>query len=299
MKPTQDLEQLVRLSEYIQCVKTGLTNTDAFRVVTQTHFDYAAKSTAARIAELIIPFYSFQAKNFEFWLKMLTENPIAMANLANYFNAAWNFEDIDFDRIQYYESQLNHTLQANIKLNEQGLTLKVNPSFMDPLALLANPLDSMAGRITPILQSVTNAMSVQDRNYVLQNLPAQTAITAGAALAATPVPGLNLLGAGIATGSQIYNRYSSGIRSYQRTGSVLPLISPSIFGSVKTSTQYGRASYTNSRAYSDPAKRRPRRVNIYNKLYTDTGKNRWKLRMMPADAATIRYRIRDNQNRFR
>ena len=293
MKPTKDIEDITRLTAYVEATKRGLTNIDAFELIRKTHFDYGTKTNIQHILELVFPFYSFKLKNFEFWLEYMSKNPSAAYHLLQLTTADWNWEDIDFDRIEYYQSRLNHMTQANLQLNEQGLTLKINPSMMDPVNLMLNPLDSLAGSVAPWMQPIVDAIQSKEP-YGYDKL---AGTTAGAALAA--VPGLGVAGMTIATGSQYASRLTSGIRSHQRTGSVLPLVLPSIFGSVKTPAQYGRASYTNSRAYMDPAKQRPRRVNIYNRYYTDTGKNRWKIRFYPIDAATVQYRIRDNYNRFR
>lgn len=293
MKPTKDVEDITRFAAYIEATKRGLTNIDAFELIRKTHFDYGTKTNVQHILELVFPFYSFKLKNFEFWLEYMTKNPSAAYHLLQLTTSDWNWEDIDFDRIEYYQSRLNHMTQTNLQLNEQGLTLKINPSIMDPVNLMLNPLESLAGSVAPWVQPIVDAIQ-GDEPYGYDKL---AGTTAGAALAA--VPGMGVAGMAIATGSQYASRLTSGIKSHQRTGSVLPLVLPSVFGSVKTPTQYGRASYTNSRAYMDPAKQRPRRVNIYNKYYTDTGKNRWKIRFYPIDAATVQYRIRDNYNRFR
>lgn len=293
MKPTKDLEDITRFAAYIEATKRGLTNTDAFELIRKTHFDYGTKTNTQHWLELIFPFYSFKLKNFEFWLDFAVRNPQVTYNLLQMATNEWNWEDIDFDRIEYYQSQLNHMTQGNIQLNREGLTLKLSPSLMDPVNMLLNPIEAFSGSVAPWMQPIVDAMQ-QDEPY---NYGQLVGTTAGAALAT--VPGLGMAGMGLATGSQYANRFSSGIRNAQRTSSGLPLILPSVFGSVKTPAQYGKASYTNSRAYMDAEFRRPRRVNIYNKYYTDTGKNRWKIRFYPIDAATVQYRVRDNQNRFR
>ena len=293
MKPTKDIEDITRFTAYIEATKRGLTNVDAFELIRKTHFDYGTKTNTQHILELVFPFYSFKLKNFEFWLDFMSRSPSTAYQLLQLTTADWNWEDIDFDRIEYYQSQLNHITQANLKLNEQGLTLKINPSIMDPVNLMLNPLEALSGSVAPWVQPIVNAIQEKEP-YGYDKL---LGTTAGAALAT--VPGMGVAGMTIAAGSQYASRLTSGIRSYQRTGSVLPLALPSVFGSVKTPAQYGKASYTNSRAYMDPARRIPRRVNIYNKYYTDTGKNRWKIRFYPIDAATVQYRIRDNYNRFR
>ena len=293
MKPTKDLEDITRFSAYIEATKRGLTNTDAFELIRKTHFDYGTKTNTQHWLELIFPFYSFKLKNFEFWLDFAARNPQVTYNLLQMTTNEWNWEDIDFDRIEYYQSQLNHMIQGNIQLNKQGLTLKLSPSIMDPVNMLLNPIEAFSGSVAPWTQPIVDAIQ-QDEPY---NYGQLAGTTAGAALAT--VPGLGMAGMGLAAGSQYASRLKSGVRNAQRTGSGLPLILPSIFGSVKTPAQYGKASYTNSRAYMDAEFRRPRRVNIYNKYYTDTGKNRWKIRFYPLDAATVQYRVRDNQNRFR
>jgi hypothetical protein len=294
LQPTKGLEQITRLAEYLEFIKKGMTNTDAFQLITKTHFDYAAKTGTTRLIEFIIPFYSFQAKNFEFWLDFLNKSPVLAYILTDYFQSVWNWEKIDFSRINAYQSQLNHIMQANIQLNKQGLTLKVNPSFMDPINILANPIDSFTSRVSPIFKPIVDTIQGQ-KPYNYEQL---VGTVTGAA--ASIIPGVGgAIGGATAIASQYANRLESGYRSYQRTGSPLPLIAPSIFGSVKTPAQYGRASYTNSRAFMDPQKRVPRRVSTYNKLYTDTGKNRWQLRYLPVDNFTIQWRIRESTNKFR
>jgi hypothetical protein len=293
MTPTKDVEDITRFAAYIEATKRGLTNIDAFELIRRTHFDYGTKTNAQYLLEFVFPFYSFKLKNFEFWLHYASENPSVTYKLLQLTTNEWNWEDIDFDKIQYYESQLNHMTQANIKLNEKGLTLKISPSIMDPVNLILNPLENLSGNVAPWVQPIVDAIQ-QDEPYGYDKL---AGTVAGAALAT--VPGMGMAGMALATGSQYASRMASGKRAYDRTGSVLPLVLPSVFGSVKTPTQYGKASYTNSRSFMDAEKRRPRRVNIYNKYYTDTGKNRWKIRFYPLDAATVQFRIRDNYNRFR
>lgn len=293
LNPTKQIEQINRLALYLECLKKEMTNTDAFRIVSKTHFDYATKTTANKILEVLIPFSTFQIKNFSFWLDMVEHNPLLMANVVNMFTSQWNWEDIDFERIDAYQSQLNHMMQSNIQLSKSGLTLKLNPSYMDPVSLLLNPVESLSGRVSPLFKPITDAL--------LQNAPYNYEYSAASTLGATISTLGNSTPAGAAVGiaGLTAQSYKSGYKSYQRTGSVLPLIAPSIFGSVKTPTQYGRASYTNSRAFSDPEKRRPRQVSVYHQLYTDSGKNRWQLRYLPVDNFTIHWRIRESTNLFR
>ena len=293
MRPTKDIEDITRFSAYIAATKRGLTNVDAFELIRKTHFDYGTKTNTQYWLELVFPFYSFKLKNFEFWLEFASQNPSVTYKLLQMATSEWNWSEIDFERIEYYQSQLNHMTQANIKLNEQGLTLKINPSMMDPVNILLDPIDSLASSVSPWVQPIMDAIAEKEP----YNYDKLVGTAAGSAIAT--IPGLGLPGMAIAAGSQYASRLTSGIRSAARTGSKLPLVLPSVFGSVKTPEQYGRASYTNSRSFMDAEKRRPRRVNIYNKYYTDTGKNRWKIRFYPIDAATVQYRIKDNYNRFR
>lgn len=292
MMPTKQLEQIFRLSEYMQFIDKGLTNTEVFNIVTKTHFDYAAKGTADRLLELIIPFYSFQAKNFAFWTKQAVENPLLISNIMNMMAPVWNMDQIDFSQIKYNESNLNRLLQGNIQLNQSGLSLKIAPSFLDPLQLLYNPT-SITGRAVPVIQSVEQA--AQASTY---SLASNLGTTLGGIFQATGLPGLRESGAILGAGSQLYSRYKSGIRAMQRTGSPLPVVAPSIFGANYTASRYNQTSYYNQRTYMDAAKRNPRRVRIYDKLYTSTGKNRWALRFRPLDNFTLKWRIRESVGRF-
>lgn len=301
MMPTKQFEQIFRLSEYLKFINDGMTNTEVFKIVADTHFDYAAKSGVARLLELFIPFYSFQAKNFVFWTKQLEKNPLLMHTLMNIMAPVWNLDSLDYSQMEWNTSQINRIFQGNLLLNDKGLTLKINPSFMDVVQLLYNPT-SITSRLAPWAQSLESIFRGEE-----YNLYSNLGTTLGGALQAIPVPGVPVAGAAITAASQIGARYKSAVRAYQRTGNIAPLLLPSIFGSTyipakfpsntRTANKYGQASYYNRRAYMDPSFRIPRRVRIYDKLYTRTGKNRWQLRFRPVDAFTVQWRIRESIRR--
>jgi hypothetical protein len=306
MTPTKDIEQITRLALYVDLIKKRMTNTDAFRIITRTHFDYSAKTNAQRLSEFVIPFNSFQRKNFEFWLNMVSENPTAVYVLLQAVSSQWHFQDLNYDKMQYYQGRLSQMLAGNIILNEKGLTLKLNPSFMDPINLLVDPLEGFTSKLSPVIDFLADVFEDPKDAEDFKN---QLMIIGGSALAALPSEQINdsavstigqlgtLTAGALALAGQYSARQKAAEHHYARTSSRITKTIPSLFGS----TYMGRANYNNQRTFTDYSMRTPRirNTNIYNKLYTDTGKNRWQLRYLPIDNFTIYWRIRESTNLYR
>lgn len=294
LEPTKQVEQITRLALYLDLIKKNMTNSDAFRIITKTHFDYGTKSNLDRIIEFFIPFYSFQKKNFAFWLEYAAKNPAIAYILLQGISSQWHLEDLDINNAKYYQGKLNQILSGNILLNEKGLTLKINPSFMDPINILLNPIGSFSGKLTPIVGYLTDVFKKEaDAQDFINTLVPLT----GAVLSVTPLNALSTIGGITSIAASTTSQYMSAPKHMQRSGSALPIAVPSLFSSTYT----GRATYNNPRTYTDYTKRVPRirNTNIYNRLYTDTGKNRWQMRYMPIDNFTIYWRIRESTNIYR
>ena len=155
-KPNYDLEQIVRLSQHMQQMRQGMSFTDSSYKIAKVHFDYADKTDATRLIELIIPFYNFKMKNFEYWADLIEKNPWVWHLYMDVMNTVWNFDTYD-EYGEHLELANNQSLQynimaGNIVLNSTGLTLKLNPSIQDAIQMSSDPFGNAQSSLFAPLQ---------------------------------------------------------------------------------------------------------------------------------------------------
>lgn len=155
-KPNYDLEQIVRLSQHMQQMRQGMSFTESSYKISKVHFDYADKTDATRLIELIIPFYNFKMKNFEYWADLIEKSPWVWHLYADAMNTAWNFDTYD-EYGEHLELANNQSLQynilaGNIVLNSTGLTLKLNPSIQDAIQMASDPFGNAQSSLFAPLQ---------------------------------------------------------------------------------------------------------------------------------------------------
>ena len=314
MKPNWEVEQIHRLAQYFMLLEQGKTQTETFWKIAQTHFDYALKSDAERMIELVIPFYTFIMRNLEYWVDLITKQGWAAILFRDIMTPIWNFDDYDYDEYSRNMSLQYQILSGALPLSASGLTLKLSPSFMDAFNMLTNPIEALNSRIAAPIKAPLDI--AQDPFNTVNLLPVVGAFA---------------------------QRMRSGIRNYGRTDNPLNLILPSVFGATqrwkeyrKTQRYYPRKNYSKrpqkyyprtkrfypkkqyakrtyhkklwysksfnqSKAFFDKGFRVPRfRVNnFYMDLYTRTGKARWKSRLLPVYPQTLQYRIKDMAHYFK
>ena len=73
------VERVSRLAEYDVLTQKGFNKSKAVDLVEKTHFSYDTKSPIEQTMELIIPFYTFMSRNFEFWADMVERKPTYLA----------------------------------------------------------------------------------------------------------------------------------------------------------------------------------------------------------------------------
>lgn len=304
MKPNGYIEQVARLAQYIHELDMGATPTHAFYEIAKTHFDYATKTDVERYIELVIPFYTFTMRNLEYWADAMASKPWLMGLLRDVMTPVWNLDGEDPDEYRYNRSVQYRILAGNAEIKDNGLVLKLGPSFMDAFNLLTQPLEAATGRMAAPLQLPLKAATGEAFNWDEQ----------------LPIVGTWL------------QRGRSALRNLERTDGDPLTLMPSLFGAVKHWDGYTkkgrryyvrkpprvRKPYRGRRYVARKFKARPIRKtywtriwpklmwpqrwrnprNIYRDQYTSTGKSRISQSMIPVTAATLKYRIRFTNPQF-
>lgn len=314
MKPNREVEQIHRLAQYFMLLEQGKTHTEAFWKIAQTHFDYALKSDAERMIELVFPFYTFTMRNLEYWVDLVTKQGWAAILFRDIMTPIWNFDDYDYDEYSRNMSLQYQILSGALPLSASGLTLKLSPSFMDAFNMLTNPIEAFNSKIAAPIKAPLDI--AQDPFNTVNLLPVVGAFA---------------------------QRMRSGARNYGRTDNPLNLILPSVFGATQRWEEYQKIqryypwrnyskrpkkyyprtkrfypkkqyakktyhkklwyskSFDQNKAFFDKGFRVPRfRVNnFYMDLYSRTGKARWKSRLLPVTPYTLQYRIKDMAHYFK
>lgn len=160
IKPNSNIEQIVRLAEYIQLTRKGLSKTDALVQVERTHFDYTVKSNLTRSIELIVPFYNFTRLNMEFWIKLIMDKPWIANILNGMMIPVWDFDSYDHNEFANNQSLQYQILAGNLPLSDTGFTFKANPSYMDVYNLLVDPANSVVSKLAAPIQNAISGTVV-------------------------------------------------------------------------------------------------------------------------------------------
>ncbi len=264
----EDIENIQRLAGYLTLQDNGIPFTKAIYDLKASHFDYSSKTDLERMLELVIPFYSFKVKNLHYWLDSLEKYGWLSNVMRDFMTPIWNFDEYD-----QYELERNRSLQYNIKTGnivfDNGLTFKLNPSMMDAMQLVTDPIGSIGSSMFVGIQLLTDAAG----NIALQNAGTkskefmQTYLNVNAYNEMQPKEvlqyALNLVPYGAAV-----TRFMNGLQYAQDINNPLPTAVPSLFGRVKrfepyTPKQYNKKQYSKSyskyRKIAKPRKTYPRK----------------------------------------
>ena len=88
------IEQAARLSMFLQRLELGDTVDGAIKGVIKAHFDYSDKTIGMLYTEMIFPFMSFSYKNLNFWIDMMSKNPMLVGQLENIFRPLLNYNSL-------------------------------------------------------------------------------------------------------------------------------------------------------------------------------------------------------------
>ena len=154
MTPMGLVESRIRLAQYLTLMDQGVTKTQAFSRVSRAAFDYATKSKVDKAVEYIMPFYTFQKLNLNYWLDVYFNNPVMVRALDDFRKVSWNTFNVTPEEIQTQRSLQYHIMSGNLQLDPtSGLVLKLNPSQIDVLNLMADPKSNILRQIFAPLQN--------------------------------------------------------------------------------------------------------------------------------------------------
>ena len=325
MSPNSMVEQINRLAEYLILIKKGYSNTKAFQVIADTHFDYALKTDFEKYLELIFPFYTFSKRNLEYWLDAVDRKPWLMRQIDNFMEPVWNFDSYSKEEYARNRSLQYQITSGNIPLTSSGMTFKFSPSFMDAYNLLTNPVESVKSKlfspiqaivdmnfgseasklnaqkqfniwqefpvIGPLLQKVEQSKTYYDRtgnplNAILPSVFGATQRWQPYTKKRYPTRTSTKKKSVKAKRTKYYNQYSFRRRYYSTGYNPNRYFTPKGFGKGYSSGKPKMYNYSNNRRFHSNG-------GFYKKLYNSKGKSRLKARMIPVNAYTLKYRIKD------
>ena len=328
MTPNKWTEQINRLTQYMILEDQGYTRTQIFKKIADTHFDYNVKTMPEMYAELVFPFYTFTMRNLEYWINAVSQKPWLMNMFKDIMTPIWNFDGYTQDELGRNRSLQYQLLSGNLApFEDNGFTIKLNPSYMDVYNLATDVPNSMlslllAGELSPeAFGSITGKMAAPLQVGADLGFELRGGMAAGlfdlrsnsgeSTLIDTLVNTLPVIGAAKV-------RYEQGGKYAERSGfdwQKAPL-TQGTFGATqrweprkpyvkkqknyyydKGDTSSGFTYRTYHRKYY-PSNYPARGKNLYydsfyKKHYTKTGFSKFKLRMMPLTGENLAYRIKD------
>lgn len=284
------IEDSARLAQYLTLQDQGWAYDKIIKNISVTHFNYGIKSKAAIMAELFIPFYSFNVKNLIYFVDELLTRPKFIYNMFNFYTPIWNFDDQNYYELSHNSSLQYQMIAGNIPLKDlipgvnSDITLKIGLSMLDTMFTLVAPVTSIMSKLAPpvslVLNSINEYTSDQATDILegigLKSYQANEADYRGnfkgtsvQSIITNPEEILSLvpmISKQIPISGSMIQRYGQfGPTYYERSGNPLNLALPSVFGATKRYASYTPKKYVsknykyNSSNYS------------YNSYYKNTG----------------------------
>lgn len=156
LKPMSWTENVARYAMYYALKDQGFGINKIANKIKDTHFDYSNKSAFEHSVEGLIPFFTFQRRNLNYWLDVATEHPSFLVQLSNVMSPLididqYSPEELGDDNLVQY-----HVLAGNIKLTD-NIYINVSFSFMDAFTRITDALGSLKDSVFNPLQIVLDA----------------------------------------------------------------------------------------------------------------------------------------------
>lgn len=153
LSPMGKIEQCARFGQYLTLSEQGYLRSEIFQRLSKTHFDYNNKSAADKIIELIIPFWTFRKLNTLYWLDAFDNAPMLAKMVADAYEAAELAWDVEPDDLRVNKALQYHVNAGNLPITD-NFVLKVNPSYMDAMNMLFNPIDTVFESVWAPLKNI-------------------------------------------------------------------------------------------------------------------------------------------------
>lgn len=155
MTPMSYIESRVRFAQYLTLMEQGVTKSDAFKRISHTAFDYSIKSKTTHFIENIIPFYNFQKLNILYWYEELSAKPFYAKMIDDFIGDVLDSYDLEPSEVaknrgvQYYMYNGDPMIDS-----ETGMVLKLNPSYMDFVNFMTNPVNKVLNSTLAPIQAI-------------------------------------------------------------------------------------------------------------------------------------------------
>lgn len=175
MKAFSRVEDMARfglfLYEFEQMPFTKLGFSDLFKMLSETHFDYSTKTMAEIYGQIVIPFLTFPLKNFMFWSKYITENPMVLQTAVVSAQESWIEDKYNWQKASQHGYQNAMLMSGNVQSQKDNYTtlLKYNPSLFDAISFIPGIIHDPSNRVSAPLKIlgdvVTGATSSEDYEW--------------------------------------------------------------------------------------------------------------------------------------
>ena len=153
-KVNDRIERVARLGLLLNLMDNGVSKTDAFRRVIDTHFDYKLTEAELGFIGQVFWFITFPIKNSLYYLNEgLTRNPDMLKVQMDAMEQSWNSGDITWDDVRHSNYLMYNAMAGNIRFtyNGKNIILKTGSSVLDFFKVLYNPVGALSERLNPFL----------------------------------------------------------------------------------------------------------------------------------------------------
>ena len=156
LAPMSWTENVARYAMYYSLKDQGFGINKIAKKIADTHFDYANKSAFEHSVEGLIPFYTFQRRNLNYWIEVAENNPAFLVQLSNIMGPLINMDQYSPEELSNSNFIQYHVLAGNIKLGD-NLYINASFSFMDAYTRITNILGTTKDSVFNPLQIVLDA----------------------------------------------------------------------------------------------------------------------------------------------
>jgi hypothetical protein len=160
----------------------------------------------------------FRLNNIRFWADMLEQNPRGVAMISDIMKSTINLEDYsDWDLANRRSLQYQILNGAIILDKEKGLNIKLSPSVLDAYTALYDPAGVATGSLMPYIKNPMELAFMEKEDWMDEEYYQDNRRN-------------KLWGMLPLAGTQVI-RAKSAKKHMERSGSMLPGVMPSVFGS--------------------------------------------------------------------
>ena len=153
LAPMSWTENVARYALYYALREEGFGINQIAKRIADTHFDYSNKSALEHTVEMLIPFYTFQRRNLNYWLDAVDRNPEYITLLSDIVGPLIDTDQYTPEEIENNNMVQYHILAGNVKIND-NIYINTSFSFMDAYTRIIDALGSTKDSVFNPLQII-------------------------------------------------------------------------------------------------------------------------------------------------